>query len=307
MADFDLVEGGIEEGGPGCLFHTPAFFRLHAQGGGRYYEWVRKGRAVACVHFTRTEGELWRSPARGTFAGYAFQRELRLEDFFAFHDAAMARLAADGARHFEILPAPMAHDPAAFANQVYLLHARGFQVTQCDLNQSLEVTAEPLADRMRYGEVKRLRKCLREGLIAQQLPPSALAAVYETLAANRAGKGRAMSMSLEQLQTMVDVFPGTVQLFGSRDGDTLAAAALCLRLSERVLYVVFWGGRPRYATLSPVVAVAEAIYAHCQACGIGLLDVGTSTVDTEPDFGLVQFKRGLGFTESLKLRLRASL
>lgn len=312
MASCRLIENEFASAGAGLggLFHAPAFFRLHSAGQpglASYFEWTEGQRVVASIHFTATDGESWRSPARGTFAGYACAPELRPEDGFAFHDAVEARLATQGAQRIEILPAPMAHDPAAFSTQIYLLRTRGYQMTQCDLNQSLDISATPLSERMSHGNLKRLRKCEREGLTAQQLPASALGDVYDTLAANRAGKGHAMSMTLAQLQTMADTFPDAVLLFGCRDGERLAAAALCLRLSAAVLYVFYWGDQPGYAQWSPVVPVADAIYRYGQDHGVALLDVGTSTLDREPNFGLIQFKRGLGFTESLKVRMSKTL
>jgi hypothetical protein len=291
----------------GGLFHQPAFFRLHAAGPASYFQWADDERVAASIHFTAAADGLWRSPARGTFAGYACRPDLPVEESFAFHDAVEARLAAQGARRIEVLPAPMAHDPVAFANQLYLLSARGYEITQCDLNQGLEVNMTPLTDRMTYGNVKRLRKCKREGLSAQPLPANSLGDVYDTLAVNRASKGHAMSMTLTQLQTMADTFPDALALFGCRDGERLAAAALCLRLSAAVMYVFYWGDQPGYGSLSPVVPLAEAIYSYCQEHGVRLLDVGTSTVDREPNFGLLQFKRGLGFTESLKVRMSKKL
>lgn len=285
------------------LFQSRAFFELHAAGSGVYFEWACGQHVVASIHFTPLADGLWRSPARGTYAGFAFEPSLSQEDLGAFHDAVLRSLVDRGARQIEVLPAPMAHDPVAFANQVYLLRSRGYVISQCDLNHSMAVTEQSLADRMTYGNLKRLRKCEREGLHAERLPLHDLEAVYEVIEANRLAKGHAMSMSLSQLQTMAERFPEAIVLFGSRDGLRLAAAALCLRLGDGVLYVFYWGDQPGYATLSPVVGIADAVYRYCQQEGLRLLDVGTSTVDHEPHHGLIQFKRGLGFTESLKLRL----
>jgi hypothetical protein len=53
--------------------------------------------------------------------------------------------------------------------------------------------------------------------------------------------------------------------------------------------------------------IADYLYQGCQTCGIGLLDVGTSTIDVQPNFGLIHFKRALGFSESLKFQLEKRL
>lgn len=308
MAEARLLENVFRDPSLGALFQQPAFFELHADGRGVYFEWEQDGQVLASVHFTAMGEGCWRSPARGTYAGFAMRPGLRYDALLAFHDAVLERLAALGATRLELLPAPMAHDGAAFANQVHLLQARGWAISQCDLNHSLAVDERPLEARMTYGNVKRLRKCRREGVSAMPLPPGALPEVYDVIAANRLSKGYGVSMTLEALQAMQARFPGVMRLFGSRmpDGE-LAAAAVCLRLTPGILYVFYWGDRPGFAQLSPVVSVADAIHAHCQEEGIKLLDAGTSTVGTQANMGLIQFKRGLGFTESLKLRFSRSL
>ena len=307
MADYRLLENAFAGDGLGSLFESPDFFDLHSGGQGQYFEWERAGRVVAAVHFTPVGDGVWRSPARGTFSGFVAGTQLPIEGLFDFHDRVLRRLQELGARRVEVLPAPMAHDPTAFAVQTYLLRSREYETMQCDLNYSLQVSPAPLSERMSYGNLKRLRKGEREGIVVRQLPIAELPQVYATLEANRTGKGHAMSMSLAQLQVMAERFPRSLVLFGSSLNETQIAAALCLRLTEDVLYVFYWGDRPGYASLSPIVGVADAIYQYCQTENMRILDVGTSTIDRDPNFGLIRFKQGLGFSESLKVRMVRSL
>jgi len=290
------------------LFQQPAYFHLHASSDGVYFELAHKGLSVACIHFTRVNNEdTWRSPARGTFAGLSFSPDVKPRELFFFLEGVESSMRSRGAKCLEVLPPPQAHDTVAFAQQFYLLRSLGFEISQCDLNQSLEIDSRSLSDRMTYGNLKRLRKCTREGLIAQPLQISALPQVYETLAINRTSKGNNLSMTMAQLKSMIEMFPNDVILFGCPHGDRLAAAALCLRLSPMVLYVFYWGDRPDYSSHSPVVALADAVYRYGQEQGFRIMDVGTSTIDRAPNFGLLEFKRGLGFNESLKLRVRKVL
>lgn len=308
MAEYTLQDNACIGADFNGLFQTAEFFRLHAGDYGHYFEWASNAKVLSSVHFTPMGADgLWRSPARGTFAGFATQDGIYHKELFAFYDAVELALRGRGAKQLEVLPAPMAHDPNAFSNQLYLLRTCGYEVTHCDLNQSLEVDARALSDRMTYGNLKRLRKCQREGLIGERLPLSALPDVYETISANRLSKGHSMSMSFNDVQVMANTFPDAVVLFGCRDQKSLAAAGLCLRLSSAVLYVFYWGDRPGYESFSPVVSVANAIYSYAQDEQIRLVDVGTSTLDRSPNFGLLAFKRGLGFCESLKVRMSKKL
>ncbi len=307
MAEYRLLNNVFTGAKLGSIFQDATFFHLHNEDEGCFFEWADGDRVAASIHFTSIGEGLWRSPARGTFAGFAFDSKLRTEDLFAFYDAVEVVLKEKGAQRIEVLPAPMAHDPATFANQLYLLRARDFQITHCDLNQSLNVDATSLLNRMTYGNQKRFRKCGREGLVALELPQSELQGVYEVLDANRKSKGNLLSMTVTQIQTMVDTFPDAVALFGVKDKDYLVAAAICLWVNSKVLYVLYWGDRPGYSSLSPVVPLANTIYTYCQSLGAEVIDVGTSTLDRQQNYGLIQFKRGLGFTESLKVRMSKSL
>lgn len=308
MSTYTLAINAFKTAGNESLFHGPAFFALHDNGTGLYYEWLDDaGAPVARIHFTETAKNYWRSPARGTFAGFDFKTGLDLEALFQFLDAYEADLKARGAQTIEILLPPAAHNPEAFSLTFYLLHARQYETARCDLNYSLNVDTTPLFGRISYGNQKRIKKCRREGFTSAELPLSDLPKVYETLAVNRASKGNALSMSLEQLQAMAQALPGTLVLFGAQSGDVLAASAICLRLSPNILYVFYWGDRPEFQSHSPIVLLAETIYAYCQANDIRILDAGTSTIGDEPNFGLIQFKRNMGFTESLKVTARKTL
>jgi hypothetical protein len=291
-------------GEPDSLFHLAEFHALHrAQRPGGYFELFDGRQVRASIHFTALGDGTWRSPARGTFGGLWADPELGLAELQSFLGEVDGTLLAAGARRAEVLPMPQAHDPVGFARSVYVFRGLGYEIESCDLNHSLQVDERPLAERMSYGNRKRLNKCLREGLAARELAASELRQVYDALAANRESKGYQLSMTLHQVQDMAERFSDRVVLFGVPTDCVLAAAALCLRLSKDILYVFYWGDRPGFATQSPVVAIAECIYRFCQTSGIRLLDVGTSTLDRVPNHGLIQFKGGLGFSECLKLRL----
>ena len=307
MTELVLLEGTEGGPGPGSLFHTPRFFGLHAGVDAGYFRGVVGSDVRASVHFTDVGDGVWRSPARGTYAGWAWSRDLPLEDLGGFMAVVEDRLAERGIRSLEMLLPPMAHDSHAFTLAVYLMHGRGWVTTREDLNSHLEVDGRPLEARMSRGNAKRLRQCAREGLVAESLAGDELPAVHETLALNRAAGGVTLSMSLAQLEEMQTAFPEDLLLFGVRSGAVLAAAAVCLRLSRSVLYVFAWGHRPEHASLSPVVPLAELIYKYCQEAQVTVLDLGTSTLGAEQNPGLMRFKRGLGCTESLKTRLRKDL
>jgi len=305
MTDLTVFENIFKGPFPDTLFQKPEFFKLHANSNVGYFELCRRDVVIASIHFTPTgANNTWRSPAKGTFAGLHFAPGSKYSDLVYFLEYVEATLEARGARQLEVILPPEAHSGTVFAQQFYLFRSLGFDIAQCDLNQSLDVDDRGLSERMTYGNLKRLRKCEREGFVASSLPLAELPSVYETLEINRGSKGNALSMNLAQLKLMADTFPDKILLFGCGLKNELAASAVCLGVSPDVLYVFYWGDRPEYRSHSPVVMLANAIYQYAQIHAFKILDVGTSTIDRAPNIGLIDFKRGLGFSESLKVRMR---
>ena len=68
-----------------------------------------------------------------------------------------------------------------------------------------------------------------------------------------------------------------------------------------MLYVFYWGEHPSVRHRSPVLLLAEALYEYARELGAKVLDIGTATVDSVPNQGLMDFKRQIGCQASLKV------
>ncbi|MEZ0493701.1 GNAT family N-acetyltransferase [Kineococcus sp. TBRC 1896] len=298
-------EGTPRDRWPEDLFYRGDYHDLHAADRPSLYcRWDAGGLDVGAIHFGEVGAGVWRSPARGTFAGLAWRADRPLHEASEFVRVVETRLRDRGARRLEVVLPPLGHDLQRVSDQVQVLSELGWGVARTEVDEIIPVDEVPLETRMERGNAKRLRKCRRDGFHAAVLEPDELPSVYSTLVASRVARGWRLSMDLPRMHDMQRLYPDRVVLFGVRAGDQLAASAFCLRLSERVLYVFAWGHLPVFHAWSPVVALAEAIHDHCRAAGVQHLDLGTCPSD-QP--GLVRFKRGLGASGSLKVTMAKDL
>jgi hypothetical protein len=305
---FDLLVDAFAPCPPTHIFNSPDFFRLHATergARGRYFQLAERksGDILAVMHFTETVPGCYRSPARGTFGGLSAPGDLSLEQIEFFANAAEDVLRADGASQLQIAMPPASHDLALHAKCFNVFARRSFGVVGQEINYDMPVTAEPLASRMDYGNRKRLNKCLREGFVTARLDADRYVAAYNLIADNRRRKGYPITMDLPSIMAMVDLFGDRMQFFGTMREGVLAAAAVCIAVSTKVMSVFYWGDGDGMQEYSPVVPLAAAIYAHCQAEGFSILDTGIGTDAGKPNHGLMRFKRSLGFRESPKLTM----
>lgn len=289
---------------PAChLFNTPAFFQLHAAGRGVYFQLCRRqrGDAVATLHFTEVAPGTFRSPARGTYGAISAAPDVPPSVLETFLDMTEQTLVARGARELHVLLPPASHDLPMFSISTNLFLRRGYTIERHELGYDLSIDERPLAARMESGNRKRFNKCVREGFLATQLAPVDYRRAYDVIAGNRLRRGYPVTMTFEDVMRMAEVFPDRVTFFGVSRGEDLVAAAVCMAVSREVLYVFSWGDTDGMQDHSPVTLLASAIYDSGQAKGFKIVDAGISTVDGEPNQGLIRFKRGLGFGESLKL------
>jgi len=272
-------------------------------GAARYYEYG----PFASIAFHPIENGKWRSPARGTFAGFECEPSIGLDVLSDFYDQVEKDLIQQGAKTLEILLPPEAYDPSFHTLVVYLLRTKGFSISRCDMNYTMPVTTTPMQDHIRETQRQRLTKCQRDGMTAEQMPFSALKDIYAVIETNGLEKGFNLSMTASQIDAMEQAIPDSIILFAVQDKSKLASAAICVRTRTDALYIFMVGDAPGYQAHSPVVMMLDAIYAWCQKHRITLLDYGTSTNGTEPNIGLMDFKRRLGFSECLKLRMEKTL
>ncbi len=275
------------------LFHRPEYFLLHAVGDNdRCFQLARTSsdRVVAAAPFFENAPGEFVSPRRGSFGGFYFLDDAvplpLLESFIAAVESELLELGMRGA---SLCLPPQAYCPHHVAILVNVLLRSGYSVARHELSYSREVSAERFIDRVHQGNRRNVRRCRRRGYACRRLESSELRSAYAVVVRNRNRRGHPVTMSWEALHEMSERLPGALSSFGVFHLGQLIAAAICVNVSSDILYVFYWGEIDGYGSPSPITLLAETIYDHCRDSGISTLDVGTSTVDGEPNHGLVRF------------------
>ncbi len=288
----------------GSIFNTAEFFKLHRDDPSRaFYFQLCLGdppQTVGVAHFTEVAPGHFRSPRRGTFGGFEFGRNLRLETIEEFVERVELELIANGASKIEIRDSPAIFEPGKSALLANIFHRRGYRTTTPDLDYFLIIDKEPIWEKLKPSRRQRIHRCRREGITARAIEASDLARAYEVIVENRKHRGFPISMSFESISRMSDVFPGRLFAFGAFKAGMMIASSICLEVNPSVFYVFYWGDLPGYEKFSPVTLLAEVIYDFAQARGFRLIDFGTATKDGEPIYGLINFKKEIGGFPSLK-------
>ena len=290
------------------IFNTVEYGRLHAGryrlGGLRYtYRRTNEEPIVGVFQAVQCEPGIFTSPGRGPYGGFDISPELTDPEIVEFVSKAETVLRGHGAKRVDVVLPPFCYSPQLGPRILSVLCRAGYRVSRQELNQALVLDPNGSISYENYAARKRLNRARRAGVTARVLDYHEYRAGYDAVAENRQKKGRTLSMSWNDVQAMVDAFPDKLHVFGAEQDGRLLAAAICVAVSTRVLYVYAWGEIAGAEPLSPVCVLADHLFDFSPAQGFHLLDLGTSSVDGVVNPGLLAFKRSLGADDSLKLWL----
>ncbi|HAS46114.1 MAG TPA: hypothetical protein DCS93_36875 [Microscillaceae bacterium] len=246
------------------------------------------------------EDEAAISPCRAPFGGIEFNPQLHLEALQFFWENIEAFLQTQHLKSLKIKAYPVCYQPENAQVLHYLLLHNGFQIDAQDLNYHLAIDEHPFQSKLHHSEKRRLQKCHQHGYSFERWTTPDFAWVHRFIQQNRERKGYPTSLSAEALQQLFQKFPDHCTLFVLKDEERIIALATGIRVNAKVLYYFLPADDEAYLADSPMVQLIKGLYQYCQQEGYQLLDLGISTALSQPNYGLINFKKNLGAETSMK-------
>ena len=229
-------------------------------------------------------------------ASFAMLNNISLHNKIVCYHDAVATLDAwareKGLRQILFSLPPMAYDLTGISQFLNALFVNDY-VTQAvevnyeyylsDYTDDYPLTIDPKAR-------QKLRAALKNDLSFEKTRD--VTAVYEIIRQNRESKGFPLHMSLEQVQATVQVIDA--DMFLVRQNQIPVASALIYKLNAKVLRVIYWGNVPGSDMLHPMNYLAYRVFQYYRGQDYELLDIGHSTDNSIPNFGLCDFKQSIG-------------
>lgn len=130
--------------------------------------------------------------------------------------------------------------------------------------------------------------------------PKLFRRAYDIIRRNRTERGFPLRMTEED---MVETAPlgKTLCVVLGKDGADIASAIIHTDVAPGIWQVVYWGDLREYSSSRPMNALAPEVFRIAREAGVRIVDIGPSTLDSEPNYGLCAFKLSIGCEESMKL------
>jgi hypothetical protein len=289
------------------LFNDRKHLLLQAANGWKcFYILDHKQVCAAFIWLHITEG-VAQSPFKAPFGSFELIDKLPpkiLHEFLQFIQVELQKLSV---QTIIIKNAPAVYEPNSHALLSVLLYNLSFIVSSAEISSVIPISTSSYTNLITEWENRKLKQAKNEFFSFHQKKASELTELYSFIESCRIEKGYTLSLSMAQLHELQHSFPAAITLFAVQQQHELAAACVCIRVSEKILYTFYYDHAAEFQQYSPVVLLIEGIYTYCQQNSITLLDLGTASLDGQPNFSLLDFKQHLGGQPSAKLTFTKTL
>lgn len=181
-------------------------------------------------------------------------------------------------------------------------YRKEFSIKKYDLNYSISLNKniDLYKEKLHYNARKNLNISLEKGFTFQQCNTiEDKQAAYEVIKQNRESRGFPLRLSFETIKETINII--NADFFLVKLDEVNVAAAMIFHVSKNVVQVVYWGDLPEYASNKTMNFLSYHVVQHYSSSNIRVIDIGPSTEDSIPNYGLCDFKESIGCDVHSKL------
>ena len=280
------------------IFDNNKFIDLHSNNYKSIYKYLfienKTQKYIGSIVFALTNDNYIKSPLNGSYGGFEFNNDL---DFFEKENMilkVLSNIYSKNPKGIDIVLPPDIYNSQNNTHQLSILLRDNFHINHIEINQFIDIKKYDLNKTVKYGNRKNINKCLKKNLKFELLKMNQYRTAYEIIKFSRQRKNYHLSMNWDDLIIMINNFKDNFIIFGLFEEEFMIASAFCIKISSKILYVFYWGELDGYEKISPISYLSYELTNFCKENNYQILDLGTSSKDSIPNIGLINFKRSLG-------------
>jgi hypothetical protein len=251
------------------------------------------------------------SPFSGPFGGLTFiSHDIRIQHIEEALRLLKVWATEKNFSSLNITTPPLIYESSFIAKQINCLWREDFIITRVDLNYSfsLEYFDDKYTERIWYNAQKNLRISNNAGLRFQLCKNDDEKKVaYDIIRKNRESRGYPLRMTWNQVSETIRIIQADFFLVYDLLQNSIASA-IVFHVAKNIVQVIYWGDIHEFANLKTMNFLSYKIFEYYKKHNMQIVDIGPSTDNSTPIYGLAEFKESIGcmispkFTFTLKLK-----
>lgn len=276
------------------LFHDLAFLSYHPRGTFDechllFFSGDRLVSALPAAVLEKEGARVLASPYGASWGGLLLPAGLGARDVYEVVQAMIACARKLDMQRIDITLPPIVYLDRQDQVQEFALIATGFTLQKAEITEIIELRRfldTTLSSPYRRG----VRKAGREGVVVK--PSRDLESFHRLLMEDRATKGVMPTHSLDDLERIRERCPDRMHLFLAKMSGEAVGGALLFSAGKGVVLNMYLCQKEeaREVRVANILMYETATWAR--DAGYTFLDMGTSSIDMKPNWGLTRFKEG---------------
>jgi hypothetical protein len=242
------------------------------------------------------KGSKFVSPFSAPFGGFSFLSEGK--NLIKYTEQAINLLEnwciSVGIERVSITLPPAIYNSNFISKQLNSLYRSEYNIVAIELNHHF-INKDVEIDYMENipaSARKMLKQALNNNLVFYKCnSPQENFDAYEVILKNRMSKKFPLRMKYEDIEK-TDIRKDFFLV--KNESEVNIAAAIVYFISPDVVQVVYWGDDPEYSAIRPMNFLSYQIFKYYHSQGVLYTDIGPSTENSIPNYGLCDFKEAIG-------------
>lgn len=286
---------------PNHVFNSAAFSELNKDKCDDLHYLIFKESKIKLGIVLGERENSFRSPFSAPFGGFSCNREVEI-GFYEEAVRCLEQYAKENDRRIKISIPPYIYGDSHVGKSFSALSRSDFRLLYTDVNYHYDLSNFPnYEERLNSGTRNKFRNSLKYDFDFQKLndrDETDVSRAYSVIRTNRESRGFPLRMSLQSVLDTVKVVKADFFVMSYEGVDV--AAAQVFHVSNDVYQVIYWGDVPEYASMRVMNFFSYKVFEYYHSHGLRLLDIGPSTENGIPNYGLCDFKENIGCDISLK-------
>lgn len=248
-------------------------------------------------------GNCFLSPFSAPFGGFATITD---DVDFEFLNSAIIELekylASKGINEIKIVLPPVIYNDNFISKQVNTFFRHNYSIKNIDINYhfDLDFFNHNYLANIKHNARKNFNVSLKHDLMFIKCNLHELKVeAYDIIKLNREERGFPLRMTKDQVFETAKIIPADFFLIKHQNFNI--AAAIVFEVAERIKQVIYWGDNPKYSHLKPMNFLSYKLFEYYSQNKCNIVDIGPSTEDSIPNYGLCSFKESIGCLLSQKI------
>jgi hypothetical protein len=291
---------------PYHCFNNAEFNELNKHKCDKLYYWLFKSGKIRLGLICGLSDGILIAPFSAPFGGMSFLNEnVKLTHIEEAIDILLDKCNNEGLQLSITLP-PLFYNETFVSKSINCLYRNGFKIGCIDLNYAykLEYFTDDYLNTIAHRARKSLKQSFGFGLEFIKCQDDATRKeAYEIIKCNRFSKGYPLRMCWEQIKSTAAIIP--VDFFILKDFEnTSIASAIVFHVAEGIAQVIYWGDLQDFNKYRTMNHLSYKIFEHYKKLDYKYVDIGPSTENSIPKYGLCEFKESIGCTVVPKFSFR---